>query len=249
MPDGFDLQAFLSIDSTNKEAMRKIESGAKSGHWITAEEQLSGRGRGKREWVSKPGNLYCSLIYQTGKSIRHSAELSFVTSLAVRETVAQFITDADIRCKWPNDVLVDGKKISGILLETHTRPTDNETMMIIGTGINVEHHPKNTLYPVTHINENSEMKFCLADIFFILATKMAHWLTVWQEKGFSEIRREWLKYAKGQGEMITVRMGETEIVGRFVDLDAGGALQLDTGTEIKLIHSGDVFFPDMRKEK
>lgn len=243
MPDGFDHQAFLSIDSTNKEALRQIKNGAGSGLWITASEQIGGRGRGGREWVSKPGSLYSSLIYDTGKSLCHSAQLSFVTSLAVRETVAAFVSTDDVKCKWPNDVLVDGAKISGILLETYTK-SGEKNLMIIGIGINVSHHPDHTLYRATHINENVPVEVTPNDVFGVLADKMAKWLNIWQEKGFSVIREEWLKSAKGQGDMIKVRLPDQELNGRFVDLDSQGALMLDMDSEIKLIHSGDVFFPN-----
>lgn len=248
MPDGFDHQAFLSIDSTNKEAARQIEKGAHSGLWISAAEQKTGRGRGGREWVSKPGNLFCSLIYDTGKSLCHSAQLSFVTSLAVRDTLVMLVETDDVKCKWPNDVLVDGKKISGILLETFSNERA-ENLMIIGIGINVSHHPKNALYPTTHINGESNTTYNHVEVFQYLADKMALWLYRWQSGGFSKIRNEWLKKAKGKGEMIKVRLPNEEINGRFVDLDANGALMLDVDEEIRLIHSGDVFFADQKEEK
>ena len=248
MPDGFDHRAFLSIDSTNKEAVRQIEKGAKSGLWISATEQTLGRGRGGRKWISKPGNLFSTLIYDTKKSLCHSAQLSFVTSLAVRGAVATFVDTDDVKCKWPNDVLVNGKKISGILLETYSNDKA-ENLMILGIGININHHPENPLYPATHINERSDKSFTHNDVFQALTNKMAYWLNIWQEQGFKIIRKEWLNKAKGQGEKITVRLPNEEINGRFVDLDANGALMLETGDKIRLIHSGDVFFTDQRKEK
>ncbi|MDG1858636.1 MAG: biotin--[acetyl-CoA-carboxylase] ligase [Emcibacteraceae bacterium] len=246
MPDGFNHQACLSIDSTNKEAVRQIMTGAVSGLWITAEEQTSGRGRSGREWVSNSGNLFSTLVYETGKSLCHSAQLSFVTSLAVRDTVEHFTIGADVKCKWPNDVLVNGAKISGILLETFINE-DGTNFMIIGIGINVNHHPDKPLYPAAHINKFANV--AVSDVFQCLAKNMSGWLNVWQNYGFEKIRHSWLNYAKGQGDDILVRLPNEELNGRFVDLDGDGALMLDTGTEIKLIHSGDVFFPDVKEEK
>ncbi len=248
MPDGFDHQAFLSIDSTNKEAVRQLEKGAKSGLWLTATEQLLGRGRGGREWISKPGNLFSSLIFDTKKSLCHSAQLSFVTSLAVCETVGAFVEAENVKCKWPNDVLVNGNKISGILLETYSGQ-NTENLMIIGIGINIEHHPEKPLYPTTHINENSRININAEEVFHVLVEKMAYWLNNWQKNGFSIIRQEWLNKAKGKGENIIVRLPNEELNGRFVDLDANGALMLDMNGEMRLIHSGDVFFADQREEK
>lgn len=242
MPDGFDHRAFLSIDSTNKEAMRRIETGARSGMWITSDEQTGGRGRGGREWVSTSGNLYSSLIYDCGKDLYTSAQLTFVTSLAVRETIAEFLQIEDIKCKWPNDVLVDGKKISGILLESFSSGAGAPNYIIIGIGINVAHHPELALYASTHLNEYAQNIFSHIDVFYILAQKMAHWIHVWQSDGFAGIRKTWLDHSKGLGDMITVRTPESELIGRFVDLDRDGALKLEVDNKIKLIHSGDVFF-------
>lgn len=242
MPEGFDLQAFLSLDSTNKEAARKIADGASSGLWITAEEQSGGRGRGGREWVSKPGNLYASLIYETHEDIHGAAQLSFVTALAVRDSVSEFIKNQDIKCKWPNDILVSGKKVSGILLESCPGREAGTNYIIIGTGINIVHHPKVALYEATHINEQTQRECCSNDVFDVLAVKMAYWLALWKENGFDPIRESWLSSARGIGEQITVRLPNEQLIGRFVDLDRDGALKLDVDNEIKLIHSGDVFF-------
>jgi len=242
VPDGFYHQAFLSIDSTNKLGKRKIEEGAKSGLWISADEQTVGRGRGARVWVSKPGNLYCSLIYDVGKDLTNATQLSFVTSLAVRDTVAGLLKSADIKCKWPNDVMVGGKKICGILLETHTGADVQSNFIIIGIGINIEHHPDLTLYQATHINEQCGIKYSSDDVFHRLVHNMARWLDIWQKEGFLKVKEEWLNHSIGLGETITVRMAAEELVGRFVDLDSGGALKLEINGEIKLIHSGDIFF-------
>ena len=135
LPDGFDHQAFLSIDSTNRQAMRKLDEGRAHGLWITSSEQTMGRGRSGRDWVSKPGNLYCSLIHKVDDDIRKSAQLTFVASLAVRDTIAEFVNPDTVKCKWPNDVLAGGRKISGILLESH-QGKDGSNYMIIGIGIN-----------------------------------------------------------------------------------------------------------------
>lgn len=243
LPDGFDHQAFLSIDSTNKEAIRKLEDGAKTGLWITASEQTLGRGRSGRDWVSKPGNLYCSLIHKVGGDIQKSAQLTFVASLAVRESISEFIADDHIKCKWPNDILVHGKKICGILLESH-EVSNGDNYMIIGIGVNVAHHPDNTMYKTTHINEQSEHIFSHVDVFFILTHKMSQWIDLWQQRGFEHIRESWLTHATGIGENIKVRLPNEQFEGRFIDLDSNGALMLEMGSETKLIHSGDVFFAD-----
>ncbi len=243
LPDGFDHQAFLSIDSTNKEAIRKLEQGDASGLWITSSEQTLGRGRSGRDWVSKPGNLYCSLIQKVGDDIQKSAQLSFVASLAVRDTICEFVESDLVKCKWPNDILISGKKISGILLESY-QDKQGWNYMIIGIGINVAHHPDKMLYDATHINEQVEHIFSHVDVFFILTHKMSKRIGGWQKNGFDHIRSCWLDHASALGERISVRLPNEQFEGRFVDLDASGALMLDMDGEIKHIHSGDVFFAE-----
>jgi len=242
VPDGFSHQAFVSLDSTNKEAIRQLEAGAASGLWITSGEQTGGRGRGGRVWISEPGNLYSSLIYDCGKDIYTAAQLSFVTSLAVRQTILEFLPDNTVKCKWPNDVLLENKKISGILLESHSMGSGTPNHIIIGIGINIAQHPEVTSYGSTHLNEYAKKSIMPEDVFNRLTQKMAFWIDFWQNNGFGEIRKQWLNCCKGLNEMITVRTSDQEVAGRFIDLDRDGALKLDTGTQIKLIHSGDVFF-------
>jgi BirA family biotin operon repressor/biotin-[acetyl-CoA-carboxylase] ligase len=241
LPDGFDHQAFLSIDSTNKEAIRRLHQGDASGLWITASEQTLGRGRSGRDWESKPGNLFCSLIQKTDGDIRKSSQLSFVAALAVHNTITEFIDPDRVKCKWPNDILVVGRKISGILLESYV--SDNGTnYMIIGIGVNVAHHPEKTLYETTHINAETDQVLSHIDVFFVLTHKMSGWIEAWQSKGFEYIRKNWLSVATGLGSKISVRLPNEQFEGRFIDLDSSGALKLETDNEIKLIHSGDVFF-------
>lgn len=246
--DGFVYRAFDAIDSTNKEAIRQIESGASSGFWITAKIQTQGRGRRGREWVSEQGNLYSSLIYDTKHDVYQSSQLSFVTALAVRDTIAEFVVEEkDIKCKWPNDVVVDQKKISGILLESVSAKNGTPDLMVIGIGININHHPELSSYNATHLNEHNDVLYNPMDVFFILTQKMAYWLNVWQEQGFTEIRKKWISHAIGMGKIIAVRLPNEELEGRFVDLNSDGALKLEIDTndglnEVRLIHSGEVFF-------
>ena len=248
LPEGFDIQIFSFIDSTNMEAARKIELGSKGGLWIKADEQSNGRGRGDRLWISKPGNLYASLIYEINENIRDAAQLSFITALAVRDTIVKCIPNKNIKCKWPNDILVSGKKISGILLESRLNKIEGIIYIIIGTGINIDHHPELTSYEATHINEQTKQKRSHSEVFVMLAEKMDYWLSVWKEKGFDPIRESWLGSAIGIGEKITVKTMSNQLIGWFVGLDRDGALMLEVDGNIKIIHSGDVFLETKERE-
>ena len=123
LPPGFRLAALETVDSTNAEALRRAEAGAPDGTFVWARRQEAGRGRQAKPWSSPAGNLYTSLLLRPACAPARAAELSFVAAVAVADTVADLLGPAGpaVSCKWPNDVLVDGAKISGILLESRTQ--------------------------------------------------------------------------------------------------------------------------------
>jgi BirA family transcriptional regulator, biotin operon repressor / biotin---[acetyl-CoA-carboxylase] ligase len=243
MPDGFYHRAYDVIDSTNSQAIRLASTGEKSGLWVTAKEQLSGRGRHGRDWISKPGNFYGSLLYHSGKDLPTSAQLSFVAALALFDTISELIgSNTKVECKWPNDILVNDKKISGILLESVSHGASSPDYMVIGMGINIADHPEAALYPTTCLNHETGRYIEWIVVFNHLVKNMKNWLDSWQGEGFEVIRTAWLKYCKGLGAEITVKQNDEEIRGQFIDLDQNGALMLQIDGKTKLIHSGDVFF-------
>jgi BirA family biotin operon repressor/biotin-[acetyl-CoA-carboxylase] ligase len=149
MTDQFTVWHYDRIGSTNDEARRMAIEGAPHGTLIQADEQTAGRGRLSHTWFSPSGNLYMSVLLRTGQPASRAAELSFVAALAVADTV-ETLLPSEIRAipKWPNDVMVCGAKISGILLEQF------EDATIIGMGLNVLEAPSNTAYGATTIVAN-----------------------------------------------------------------------------------------------
>ncbi len=142
----FDVRLYDSLGSTNDEARRLAQAGAAHGTVVAARQQTAGRGRVGRSWVSPPGNLYLSVLLRLDLPLARLAELSFVAALAVADMVDSFLPpDFRAALKWPNDVLVEGAKISGILIE------QGETATIVGIGVNVGHCPTGTPYPVTSL--------------------------------------------------------------------------------------------------
>ena len=184
---GYDRMGLFSvthhtlIGSTNDEARRLAAEGAPHGTVVHADEQSSGRGRLARTWVSPPGNLYISIILRTGQPPDRTAELSFVTALAVADTVDALLP-ARIwaRLKWPNDVLVDGAKIAGILLEQ----VDDAT--VIGIGLNVLHAPTNIPYKATTIVASGGIA-SVDGARDILLDRLAHHLDDWARSGFGPV--------------------------------------------------------------
>jgi len=246
LPEGYDLRVFDHLDSTNLECRRYAEAGATGHIWVVADAQSAGKGRRGRQWVSRPGNLFASLLYAVDCDLGRISQLSFVAALAVRDVVADRLpSGAVVRCKWPNDILVDGRKISGILLETAGNGGEMPSHMIIGIGINIAHHPDDGQYPATDLMTAAGQEIDRQLVLDRLIHAMDHWISSWKEQGFPLIRQAWKDGALGLGQDIIVRLPAEELRGRFVDLDETGALILEFGGERRHISAGDVFFaPD-----
>ena len=234
LPPFFELVALDSVDSTNDEAKRRAEAGAPPQTVVWSKTQNSGRGRRGRAWVSEPGNLYCSLILRPKCPAPEAVQLTFVSALAVVETVERFAPKAEVRCKWPNDVLLNGRKVAGILLE------GNPEWVVVGTGINVAHFPDETAFPATSLAAEGAAATVqeTLEAFCQCFRKRAE---VWRKQGFAPIRAAWLERAAGLGQPVTARLAKQTLQGTFADLDQDGALILETADGRQRITAGDVF--------
>lgn len=243
MPAGYALAAYDEIDSTNEEAKRRGEAGERTPTWIWAKTQSAGRGRRGRSWTSVPGNLFCTLLIDPETTPQKASELSFVTALAVADTIDGLIGEARAELKWPNDVLVDGAKICGVLLESGGGTSERAGWLAIGIGINLATHPEGTPYPATHVGAWRDPAPEAGAALEILAARFDFWLKRWRAAGFAPVREHWLARARGLGEDLTARLGSRTLAGKFLDLDGQGALVLQTDTgEVHTISAGEVFF-------
>lgn len=230
----FDVRHHERIDSTNDEAARLANEGAPHGTVVQADEQSAGRGRLARRWFSPRGNLYISILLRYAVPPVRTAELSFVSALAVADTVAALLPKAaDLRLKWPNDVLVDAAKISGILLE------QAGGALIVGIGLNVLHAPDNVAYRTTSILARGGMA-SVDQARSLLLDRLAMHLATWEAEGFPPIREAWLARSHPLGETLRITSGTRGMEGRFAGLDDDGALLLDTADGRKRIVAGDV---------
>lgn len=247
LPQGYNRAHQQEVVSTNATCLTMAEAGAANGLWITAASQKSGRGSRGREWVSSKGNLFASLLLIDPSSDEQLHTLTFVACLAIKDAIDQLNKDINnlVQLKWPNDVLLNGKKVSGILLENHL--IQSRRAIIVGIGINVAVFPNETLYPATSLkDENID---CHSErVFEALAQAFAIRLKQWNEGlGFNAIRQDWLAHAAGLGKAIKVKFpkGRTpqELVGIFEGLDENGMLQLETSKGIiKKVSVADIFF-------
>jgi BirA family transcriptional regulator, biotin operon repressor / biotin---[acetyl-CoA-carboxylase] ligase len=244
LPKGFTLTEFEEIGSTNDEAKRLAEQGAAHGTIITAKRQTAGRGRRGRVWVSPEGNLHLSAIMRPAAGIETAAQLSFVAALAVGETMWSFLAEGvTLRYKWPNDVLLNGAKASGLLLETASVAEGSVGWVVIGVGINVAYYPEDVPYPATSLAAQGARGATVTEVTRRFVARLAGWYDRWQEAGFGPVREAWLAKAAGLGKEIEVRLSNETIAGRFERLDSDGALILTLpGGASRRITSGDVFF-------
>ncbi|WP_206366372.1 biotin--[acetyl-CoA-carboxylase] ligase [Sphingomonas gei] len=228
--------------------------GAAEGLWLRAERQTGGRGRQGRAWNSPEGNLYVSTLVRVRLGEPPAATLALVASVALEETVSTFLFPGEGRgpvsarsqpgpglrrgtpvLKWPNDILIDGAKLSGILLE---RADD---AVVIGFGVNLAHHPVDLDRPATSLAAHGPAPDP-AIFAETLAELFARWLSRWRD-GIAPVRERWLARAHPKGTALTARLSEgSAIDGLFEGLDPQGALilRLADGTS-RVIHAGDVF--------
>lgn len=236
-PDAAPVVTLSDVGSTNDEALSRLR-GSDVALWVVAERQTAGRGRRGRPWVSKPGNLYASFAFIPVLSDAAFSILPLAAAVAVADAVES--TGVQATLKWPNDVLVEGRKVAGILIETETSGPSTRRRAVVGIGANIAHDPPGA------------MSTCLAmhapgvtvhGLFAALRSTLAGALEVLSaDDGVAAIRDNWLARAAGLGEAITVRLETDTLEGVFERLDESGRLVLrgDDGA-ITLVAAGDVF--------
>jgi BirA family biotin operon repressor/biotin-[acetyl-CoA-carboxylase] ligase len=233
LPDGWTLVALDTVGSTNDEAAQLADSGAPEGTVVWSREQTGGRGRRGRHWASPVGNLYTSTILRPDCPAQRAAELGFAAALAVADIVP---AGREVRVKWPNDVLVDGGKIAGILLESAIGQTGQVQHVVAGIGVNVGFAPQlpEMRYPGSALGGSVEA--ALEKLAAALAARLAEWRC----DGFGTVRAAWLAKAGPLGAEVDVKLGEELVRGRFAGLDREGALLLETATGPRKIVSGEL---------
>jgi BirA family biotin operon repressor/biotin-[acetyl-CoA-carboxylase] ligase len=222
---GVRLFAHALLGSTNGEALQLARRGEHGPLWVVAERQSAGRGRRGRSWISEPGNLYASLLLTRPAPVRHWPELSFVAALAVHDAIATLAFDLAPRLaiKWPNDLLIAGAKVAGILVEGEGGETG---AVVAGIGVNCACHPTNVQHSAIDLT-TAGAALSPGIVFRSLSVKMAARLAQWDRgAGFSSIRADWLVRATGLGEEVRVRVGDRHLCGCFEALDESGGLVL-----------------------
>ncbi|MSO71697.1 MAG: biotin--[acetyl-CoA-carboxylase] ligase [Alphaproteobacteria bacterium] len=241
LPLAVRLIALDSVGSTNDEAKRLAVSGAAEGAVVTAREQTQGRGRRGRAWTSPPGNLYLSLLLRPDVAMARLPELGFLAAVALTDALALLVpAPGRLGHKWPNDVLLGGKKLAGILVETATGADPaRAAWAVIGLGINVMHHPSDADRPATSLAaEGASIE--AAALLPPLVVRLLAWRERWLAEGFAPLRAAWLARAARLGETISLRGPAGAESGVFAGLDEAGALLLDGASGVKRVPVAEV---------
>lgn len=227
------------VDSTNLEAMRRAAAGQTWPLWITAGRQLHGRGRQGREWISETGNLYATLLLNPACAPEQAAGLSFVAATSLADAVEALAPGSKPRLKWPNDVLLESRKIAGILIETEWR--EGRLIAAVGCGLNLAHSPAQVRYPAASLAELGHAA-SPDEAFIALAKAFAQRLAEWDEaRGFATIREAWLSRAHAMGEAVSLDLGSESITGTFTGMAPDGAMILQLADKSsRIIHAGEV---------
>jgi BirA family biotin operon repressor/biotin-[acetyl-CoA-carboxylase] ligase len=243
-PDGYARRVLEVIDSTNAEAAR-IAPDLAGPEWILGLEQTAARGRRGRAWVNPKGNFAATLVMRPTEAPELVALRSFVAALALFDAFeAVSGTSAGLSLKWPNDVLMNGGKVAGILLESLGGPGGH---LAIGIGINLIAAPRpdqveaGAVPPVCLLNETGK-RVTPEQMLEALAQSYAAREAAFVTYGFAPIRSAWLERAARLGEVITARTGREEVTGTFETVDAQGNLVLKTHKDRRAIAAADVFF-------
>jgi BirA family biotin operon repressor/biotin-[acetyl-CoA-carboxylase] ligase len=231
-PEGVGLRRYDVLDSTNEEARRLALAGERGPLWITAAEQIMGRGRLQRVWVSNRGNLFATLLMEGAPP--HSCEIGFVAAIAVVDSAERYLARGAARLKWPNDVLIFRRKLAGILIEQLA-----PGVIAAGIGINLVHCPDGA----ASIHSVCGFAPQPGEMLNVIAVEMHAWLTLWRAHGFAHIREAWIARADGIGEPISASTGPERLQGVFEDIDPDGALVLRDGAgKAHRVTAADVYY-------
>lgn len=231
-----------SVDSTSLEAARRIERGASVPFWVAARTQTAGRGRRGRSWRASAGDLTASLAQAADAPPARLATLGFAASLAVADLFDAALLAGGAaeraRLKWPNDVLIAERKAAGMLLEAKSGA------VVLGLGLNLVSAPPREALEDAAREAVSLSAFApppTPEIALIgLDAALAARLDAWSKGGFAALREEWLARADGLGAPLTARLPRESITGAFADVDADGALVLETADGVRRIHAAEV---------
>lgn len=227
------------IDSTSEEAKRRAANGSIGPVWIAARQQTAGRGRLGRQWQSPTGNLFATLLFPAQDGFSEAGRVPFAGALAAHDTCSAIVPDADIKLKWPNDVRVEGAKLSGMLVETGTHL--GVIWIALGIGINVATAPQIEDYRTTSLmalgaSTALQPEHVLEELSAATSKRLKQ-----AGQNFAALLSDWETRAEALGQTVTAGPHSNRVTGRFVGLAEDGGLRLEQndGT-VTVIRTGEV---------
>jgi BirA family transcriptional regulator, biotin operon repressor / biotin---[acetyl-CoA-carboxylase] ligase len=242
-PAGYGLIVLDRTDSTMSEAARRADDISQP-TWVMAHTQTAARGRRGKLWHTPAGNLNATLIFKPEASPAEAARRSFLAANALFAALAFYVPADKLALKWPNDVLLAGGKVAGILLESSGQGGFVDWLSI-GIGVNLCHTPQDVsdaAFAPVCLADHAGVTVAPRDFLTTLADAYATQEAKLAQLGFARIRQDWLAHAARLGEVITARTGREQISGIFDGIDADGNLVLITGSGPRAISAADVFF-------
>jgi len=244
VPHGVEARFYSQCSSTNTLAVEYARAdGGNEPLWVVAGQQTDGRGRKGRTWVSEAGNLYTSLVFKPIISPRDLAALPFVIALAARDTVIELgVTAERVHCKWPNDILVDGHKICGILIESSARSSFTLEYVIVGIGLNLIHSPAEAAFKATSLKDSLGRAIDIKKALSVLSHAVKRRLDTWDQTNFEPIRQEWSDAAWGLGQTRRISTADDAFDALLVGIDGQGGLEVKLANgETRTITAADIF--------
>lgn len=245
---GYRLASFETIGSTNEEGLARARGGEAGPLWLVSSEQMTGRGRRGNAWQTARGNLAASLLLTSDLSPAVLAQLGFVAGVALAQALDDVCCTGGagrsrlFALKWPNDLLAEGRKLSGILLQTEML-AEGKRAVVVGIGVNVRHVPEGIGYPTTSLRA---LGFGIEaeELFAALSHAWCEAAASWDEgRGFAGIRQAWLDRAAGLDGPVAVHLRDERIEGRFETIDDQGQLVLLGGDGSRRhVSAGEVHF-------
>lgn len=242
LPTGTAIELFDTLDSTSLEAKRWAGDGEAGPRWFVALTQTAGYGRRERGWEQQTGDFAGTLLMRPEGAPADLGQLSFVVALAVAATLDESIGEVLIALKWPNDVLVNGGKCAGILLEM------SGPNLFIGVGVNIVSRPVGLAYKTARLIDHGDTTPPPQAVAGRLDEHFWRYYRQWRREGFAPIRDAWTARAVGLGEAVTVRLPNDELVGVFDGIDETGALILRSAAGTRTIAAGEVFFGPVKED-
>lgn len=244
LPPHYELVELSSVDSVVGEAIRRACDGAEEGTLVWAGEQSDARTRNGGRWFSPQGNLHCSLILRPEFSNASGGQLAYVAALAAGSALAELLSPmTGLRYGWPGDLYINELKAGQFVIAAPGAYTDPYEWLVLGTMINIEHHPPNPEpEEFNSVHSSGAPEVTVAQTLENFARYFLHWINRWAEDGFEPIRRQWQIRAEGVGESVDIHIADETLSGTFVEVDEEGRLVMRQSGEAERRISVNEYF-------